>query len=78
MLFSKTQLTLHTRGGRPHGTIEVPVSPGGDPDVFGIRYIGIFDDLTRRDLNEWISQTTFTPSKRNGVPVAGVFKMAFQ
>jgi hypothetical protein len=78
MLGSKTQLMLRSRGVRPQGTIEIPVNASGIPDVFGMRFIGTFDDLTRQDLSDWIGQSMFAPAKRNGLPAAGVFKMTFR
>jgi hypothetical protein len=69
---------LHSRGGRPRGTVEVPVDVSGTPNVFGIRFLGSFDDLTRRDLTDYISQLFFTPAKTNGIQTAGVFKMEFK
>ena len=32
----------------------------------------------KRDLEEYIAQLLFVPAKRDGVPVAGVFKMTFR
>jgi len=78
VLFSKTQLTLRSRGVRPHGTVEVPVDASGTPNVFGIRFLGSFDDLTRKDLADYISQLFFTPAKRNGIQTAGIYKMEFK
>jgi hypothetical protein len=78
MLGSRTQLTLRSRGVRPHGTIEIPIDATGVPDVFGMKFIGAFDDLTKKDLADYISQSFFAPAKRNGVAEAGVFKMGFR
>ena len=72
------QLKLRSRGGRPRGTVQVPIDTSGRPDVFGIRFIGNFDDLTRQDLVEYLGQQIFTPAKKNGVPVTGVYEMIFR
>jgi hypothetical protein len=73
------QLKLRSRGGgRPRGTVQVPIDNVGRPDVFGIRFIGNFDDLTRQDLVEFLGQQIFTPAKKNGIPVSGVYEMMFR
>lgn len=71
-------LKLRGRGSPIHGKVEVPVDASGRPDVSGIRFIGSFDDLTRRDLADYVGQQTFMPAKRNGVPSPGVFEMTFR
>lgn len=72
------RLKLRSRDGRPRGTVQVPIDTFGRPDVFGIRFIGNFDDLTRQDLVEHLGQQIFTPAKKNGVPVTGVYEMIFR
>jgi hypothetical protein len=71
-------LKLRSRGGRIRGKVQVPVDASGRPDVFGIRFMGTFEELTKRDLIDYIGQQTFTPAKRNGLPTAGVFEMTFR
>lgn len=71
-------LRLRSRSStRFHGEVQVPVDATGRPDVLGIRVIGTMDSLMKQDLQEWLSTTSFVPAKRDGVPVAGVFKMKF-
>jgi hypothetical protein len=71
-------LRFRTRSGRFRGTVEVPVDETGRAEIFRIRVIPRMDDLMRRDIEEWLQGVTFIPAKRDGVPVAGVFKMSFR
>ena len=73
-----TMMKFRSTGSRPRGTVEIPVDATGRPDIYGIRYVGTFSDLTRRDIADFVSLATFIPGKRNGVPAAGVFKMTFK
>ena len=78
MTGSGRQFSIRSTGGRPSGIVEVPVDATGRADVFGIRFIGRFSDVTRRDITDYIADATFVPAKRNGIPERGVFKMTFR
>lgn len=79
MLPTGAPLRLRSTSSRPfRGTVEIPVDVNGRPDEYSIRVIGNMNELTKRDLREWLAQTTFVPAKRDGVPVPGVFKMTFR
>ena len=72
-------LRLRTRSARPfRGTVEVPIDENGRADIFRIRVMPQMDELLRRSIEEWIQGVEFTPARRDGVPVAGVFKMKFK
>lgn len=64
--------------GPLRGTVEIPVDATGQPDIYGIRYVGTFSEITRRDIADYVSQASFIPGKRNGVPAPGVVKMVFK
>jgi hypothetical protein len=68
---------IRSIGGPPRGTVEVPIDVTGRPDVFGMRYLGTFSEMTKRDIADYISQARFAPGTRNGIPERGVFKMTF-
>ena len=63
---------------RFRGTVEVPVDENGRAEVFRMRVMPRMDDLMRRDIEEWLQGVTFKPATRDGVPVAGVYKMTFR
>jgi hypothetical protein len=72
-------LRFRTRSpGRFRGTVEVPVDDNGRAEIFRIRVIPRMDDLMRQSIEEWLQGVTFIPARRDGVPVAGVFKMSFR
>ena len=71
-------MRLRTQSARFRGTIEIPISADGRADVFGLRSTQVIDPLMKTDLQDWLQQVSFIPAKRDGVPVAGVFKMTFR
>ena len=71
-------MRISSVGSRPHGTVEIPVDATGRADVYGIRFIGTFSDVTRRDIADFVAQASFVPASRNGVPEKGVVKMTFR
>jgi hypothetical protein len=72
-------LRFRTRSpGRFRGTVEIPVDENGRAEIFRIRVMPRMDDLMRQSIEEWLQGVTFIPAKRDGVPVAGVFKMSFR
>ena len=71
-------MRISSVGSRPSGTVEIPVDASGRPDIYGIRFIGTFSDVTRRDIADFVSQASFIPAMRNGVPEKGVVKMTFR
>jgi hypothetical protein len=46
--------------------------------MYGMKFMGSFDELTRKDLIEYFAQQSFEPAKRNGVPIPGIAKMTFK
>ena len=71
-------MSFRSTGSRPRGTVEIPVDATGRPEIFAMRFIGTFSEITRRDIADYVSQASFIPGKRNGVPAPGVFKMTFK
>ena len=78
MMSGMAQLSLRSRGAPFRGTIDVPIDASGHADANAIRAIGSMDDLMRQSIREWLEQVIFTPATRDGVPVAGVFRMRFR
>ena len=71
-------LRIRTRSSRPfRGTVEVPIDENGRADTFRIRIMPSMDDLLRSSIIDWLQGVEFIPARRDGVPVAGVFKMKF-
>ncbi len=77
-MMSAPTITMRTRGGPFRGTLDIPIDASGHADANAIRSTGSMDDLMRQSIRDWLDQAIFTPATRDGVPVAGVFRMRFR
>ncbi len=77
-LISTQMIRFSPTPSRPHGIVQVPIDSMGRAEMIGIMFRGTFSDITRRDITDFVSQASFAPAKRNGIPERGVFTLTIR
>ena len=67
-----------TISSRFSGTIDLPIDEKGRPDILRMRVMGTMTEDMRREISSWLSQSTYEPATRGGVPVPGVLNIKFR